>query len=762
MSIRKKTFVFLIFLATMMLSLVLAGCGGGNGGGGGVTLIRLQITPAVSEISVGARLSYTATGVYSDNTTRNLTSQAAWQSSLTAIATIDNAGVATGAASGITAISATVSGITGTAALSVDSATLTSIQVTPGTSEIPAGKTTAFTAIGTYSDGGTHDLTALVAWTSSNNARATVAQTGVATAVSAGTATITATLGNLTSSALLTVDASVLTNIVVHPATPEIARSAQVAFAATGSYSDGDTHDLTTQVAWTSSTPSIATISSAGVATGMDAGETTITALLGGVTGTAQLRVDSSRLTSIQILPQNPSIARQATQPFKATGTYSDGDTKDLTAQVSWTAGNPLIATVESGGKATGLAAGSTPIVATMSGVSGSTTLTVTGSSGVDFPTYAGNVFSIQYRNSSSAAISVWFIGSKPPCSRAVTAASSDNCATGNLPSNYSADWTAMSAQFTASGTTFYIRRTNGTLDAVSVSNKVNLQPGEVLRVVPPIVTGTDPVTGNPYTRPEWFYNQKVYDAHGNYVRTDTQQTSGTTTWVTKTGIAMPAPQSVMLYEFNLSAYSDKNIWYDIGAVDGLNANATMSYTGCATQQQKSCKTNIQAYNGTNDGCPYIMQMSSANVCPNPKLYPETFNAGPRPSWVVAPSSYTTASVSTTYASYWTAAGSPSGAAMASAASGDATMKKAYHIWWATNPVGQGWLAYLQKNSAGLCDAYGWAYDEKRLVTSECNPNTASCFDVNGNPADNKDVQALISCPYSVQSYLNIDILDVM
>ncbi|HQM46847.1 MAG: hypothetical protein BWX99_01766 [Deltaproteobacteria bacterium ADurb.Bin151] len=84
--------------------------------------------------------------------------------------------------------------------------------------------------------------------------------------------------------------------------------------------------------------------------------------------------------------------------------------------------------------------------------------------------------------------------------------------------------------------------------------------------------------------------------------------------------------------------------------------------------------------------------------------------------------------------------------------------KMAYHIWWATNPVGQGWLRDLEKNKAGQCGACGWAYDEKKWIPKDCNPNTQSCFDVNGNPPDNREVQALISCPYSAGSYINIDI----
>lgn len=750
---------FLYFLPACIFLMLgtFAGCGGGGESSPTASLTAIQVTPATSEVSVGVKRAFTATGIYSDQTIRNLTSQATWKSSLITHATITSGGEATGVAPGTTAISATFSGVAGTAVLTVDSATLTGLQVSPAIAQTPVGTQKAFTAIGTYSDGDTHDLTSLVTWASDHTAFATVASTGVATGVSGGVATISAALGGFSGHAALTVLSSTLTSISVHPVNPEIAVGGRVAFTATGTYSDHHTADLTAQVSWTGSDPAIATLTAAGVASGVSPGLSTITATLAGVNGGATLRVDASKLTSIQVSPGNPVIHLRNAQPFKATGAYSDGDTKDITAEVHWSATNAAIATAEANGKATGLAAGATPIVAKLAGVKGEATLTVN-DTGANFPTYPGNVFSIQYRNSSASAITVWFIMSKPPCSKAVAESNKDYC---NIDHS---DWAGMKTQITDSGTRFYIRRVNGTLDLIApdhISNKQDLQPGEILRVIPPIVTGTDPATGASYTRPEWYYNINIYDEHHTYLRTETQ-TSGTTTWVTKAGITMPAPQSVMLFEFNLSAPLDKNIWYDIGAVDGLNANGTMTYTGCAVEHKKSCKTNISAYSATNDGCPYILQMSSANVCANPKLYPATLDASTKPSWVVSPSHYTTADVSNTYPSSWTAAGSPSGADMASAASGEKAKKIAYHIWWATNPVGQGWLKYLQKNSTGSCDAYGWAYDEKKWIPKDCNPNSQSCFDVNGNPPDNKDIQALINCPYSAGSYVNIDILSVM
>lgn len=58
-------------------------------------------------------------------------------------------------------------------------------------------------------------------------------------------------------------------------------------FTATGNFSDSSTSDLTPQVTWHSADTSIITIDADGLATGIAAGSTTLTASLGGVTSTA-------------------------------------------------------------------------------------------------------------------------------------------------------------------------------------------------------------------------------------------------------------------------------------------------------------------------------------------------------------------------------------------------------------------------------------------------------------------------------------------
>src|SRR5207248_1928375 len=99
-------------------------------------------------------------------------------------------------------------------------------------------------------------------------------------------------------------------------------------------YTDSSTQNLTSQVTWASGTTSVATITTAGLATGVAAGTSTISASLNGITGSTVLTVSAAALQSIAVTPANPSIAKGLTQQFTATGTYTDSSTQNLTGQV--------------------------------------------------------------------------------------------------------------------------------------------------------------------------------------------------------------------------------------------------------------------------------------------------------------------------------------------------------------------------------------------------------------------------------------------
>jgi len=88
-------------------------------------------------------------------------------------------------------------------------------------------------------------------------------------------------------------------------------------------------------------------------------------------------------LQSIAVTPPSPTIAVDTTQQFKATGTYSDNSTQDITTSVAWASSDMNFATIgTSTGLASGVAVGTTQITAQLGTViSPNDPLTVTAAS---------------------------------------------------------------------------------------------------------------------------------------------------------------------------------------------------------------------------------------------------------------------------------------------------------------------------------------------------------------------------------------------
>lgn len=82
-------------------------------------------------------------------------------------------------------------------------------------------------------------------------------------------------------------------------------------------------------------------------------------------------------LTAIAISPSNSAIATGTQQSFTATGTYSNGTTLNVTGQARWTSSNTTVASISVRGLAYALNPGTTTIAAKLSGITGSTNLTV-------------------------------------------------------------------------------------------------------------------------------------------------------------------------------------------------------------------------------------------------------------------------------------------------------------------------------------------------------------------------------------------------
>jgi len=280
-------------------------------------LLSVAVTPVNPSVSENQSEQFTATGTFSDESTLNLTSQADWSSSNTAIATISTTGLATGLATGTSTISAAVDGITASTLLTVTSP-LVSITVTPANPNVPLGETEQFTATGTLGDGATENLTSQVTWASATTSVATVSNIagsrGVATTQSAGTSSISATLDGITGSTLFTVSPAVLVSIAVAPQAPGVRPGQTEQFTAVGTFSNHTTENVTSQVTWASSNAAVATISAAGLATGKGTGAASIAAALDGITGSTAIKVTLPPPVTVTLVKQVLNKKHQVTE----------------------------------------------------------------------------------------------------------------------------------------------------------------------------------------------------------------------------------------------------------------------------------------------------------------------------------------------------------------------------------------------------------------------------------------------------------------
>ncbi|MFY9730498.1 MAG: Ig-like domain-containing protein, partial [Candidatus Acidiferrales bacterium] len=357
----------------------------------------IAVTPVNPSIAVNATLQFTATATFAGGGTQDITNSVTWASSMPSVATINSTGLATGVTAGqSTTISAMLGNVVGSTTLSVTgSGTPALTQVSPNTggqgqqnlSLAITGQSTHFAQASTTANFGAGITVASLTINSPTSATAVI---NIAQSATLGARTVTLTTGNEMASLTngFTVTALTLNSIAITPnPPPSIGVGATEQFTATGTFSDGSTQNLTSSATWVSSMPGLATISNAtatrGLATGVAAGTTTITASVSGVTSPGvSLTVTGTgpTLTSISVAPPTASVAANNTQQFTATGHFSDGSAGPVT--VNWASSNMAVATINAAGLASGVAVGG-PIAITATSVqtpsiSGTAQLTVT------------------------------------------------------------------------------------------------------------------------------------------------------------------------------------------------------------------------------------------------------------------------------------------------------------------------------------------------------------------------------------------------
>jgi uncharacterized protein YjdB len=359
-------------------------------------LVSIAITPPNPILPIGVNFTFKATATYANGMTGDVTNSVVWTSGTPTVGTIGAAtGMGSTLAAGTSVITASLTDgtgmtISGTTTLTVTAAKLVSITVTPAMSTVIVGLKQQLTATGRFDNNTNLDITASVAWSSSNASSAFVSTAagtaGQVSALAAGMATITATMSGISGTATVTVVEAKLVSIAISPAMPSVPLGATIPMTASGTYDNGLMADVTTLVTWSTDAAATATISNAqgtnGQVVGRAIGMTNVHAVSGAISASVPLVVTAAVPTSIEITPANPSVQITRTQQMIATAVYSDGTRVDVTTLAAWTTGRAATATISNGagtqGVVTAVAVGTTTITATWSGLMATTNITVT------------------------------------------------------------------------------------------------------------------------------------------------------------------------------------------------------------------------------------------------------------------------------------------------------------------------------------------------------------------------------------------------
>ncbi|HBV76333.1 MULTISPECIES: Ig-like domain-containing protein [Vibrio] len=344
------------------------------------TLSSLNINPANLNLANGTSDKLTATAVFSDGTSVDVSNQTTWSSDAVGIADVDSTGLVTGAGVGSAVITGVYNATTSTANVNVTNATVSSISISPATVSLANGLTQQFTATANFSDGTTQNVTSSVTWSSSAPNVASIDALGLASAAMTGSTVITAEYGAQTSTSNLTVTDATILSLVVEPDSLTIAKGGKAAITVTANYSDGSSQDVTSLTTITSDAPAVASINADNSIQAVGVGSANVTATFNSSeSDPIPVTVTDATVSTLTITPDPLSLAKGTQQQLTATAEFSDASSRDVTSEVSWSTVDSALVSVSSSGlaKGEGVTAG-TDVTASFGGQSDSLNVVIT------------------------------------------------------------------------------------------------------------------------------------------------------------------------------------------------------------------------------------------------------------------------------------------------------------------------------------------------------------------------------------------------
>jgi hypothetical protein len=322
-----KSLILCFFLVTI------AACGGGGSPAEmePATLTGITITAPDTQAIEGTNVSLTVTGRFDNNTSTKL-NNVTFSTSDAELATVTSTGVVNFLQDGSVIISASTQGFSDTISLAIDDPSASSIAFGSNETSIAEGNTLNLSVIIDLNNNSqTQDIKG-VTFTSSASDIATVSDTGTVTAIMEGTATFTATLGDLSATTTVNVTPAVLTAINIQVGNATVPLGINSTISAMGTFSDGSTSSILPE--FTVNETSIATVETNGgffTVSSQAAGSTSISAFLDGITSNVvNFVVTDAQLESISISTANISIPEGTTLSVNVIGNFTDNTTQTV------------------------------------------------------------------------------------------------------------------------------------------------------------------------------------------------------------------------------------------------------------------------------------------------------------------------------------------------------------------------------------------------------------------------------------------------
>jgi uncharacterized protein YjdB len=343
----------------------------------GTSSLQVFIEDDKVNLSVLASLS-------SSSSKQDVTTEATWKTSNSAIVKVDK-GVLTGVGKGSATITATYKGVSASIKATSDYvydsvALMQSAAEAPTSLDIEIGQSLVFTLSGTKGTE-TKTVTDDATWSTSNSAVATV-DNGTITLAGVGSATITAKLKGKSDTITLKVTSPYKAITIGNGTSSNKLLELDIGsddaeLSATAELKVGGTPDITDAATWTSANTKIATVEK-GVVTAVSAGKTTVTVAHKGVSSSIEVVVRSA-YQSIKLSPEKEYHMQVQDPALQITASVlGNNNVEDpVTTIAEWTSSNIIVATVDSTGKVTPKAVGTSKITASYKGVSRSIDVTV-------------------------------------------------------------------------------------------------------------------------------------------------------------------------------------------------------------------------------------------------------------------------------------------------------------------------------------------------------------------------------------------------